>query len=110
MDATNLAQQILADMWEFGRLILIVVGGAFGWGSILNRSEEKKERARIQKNLILIMLGMTIPFIAAAFLNVQFANIIALMRVKPAWGMFTVLVGLVGVSASCNNCVQATSH
>jgi hypothetical protein len=37
---------------------------------------------------------MTSPFIAAVFLNLQSANVIALMQVKPAWGIFTGLVAL----------------
>ena len=94
MDASNLAQQILSDVWELGRLILIVIAVGSAWGVVLRRPGEQNERFRFQTLLILIMLGMIGPFIAAVFFNLQTANIIALMRVKPGWGMFTALVAL----------------
>jgi len=94
MDASNLAQQILSDVWELGRLILIVIAVGSAWGVVLRRPGEQNERFRFQTLLILIMLGMIGPFIAAVFFNLQTANIIALMRIKPAWGIFIGLVAL----------------
>jgi hypothetical protein len=94
MDASNLAQQILGDMWELGRPILIMIAVVSAWGSIYRRSEEQNERTRIQTLLVLVMLGMIGPFAAAVFFNLQSANLITLMRIKPAWGIFTALVAL----------------
>ena len=94
MDASNLARQILTDMWELGRVVLIEVAVAFAWGVTLSRSEEPNERFRFQEVLILIMLGMSGSFAAAVFFNLQSANLIALMRINPAWGFFTGLTAL----------------
>ena len=95
MDASNLARQILADLWELGRVVLIEGAIAFVWGSILKRSEEASERWHFQALLILIMLGITGPFAAAVFFNVEAGNIITLMKIKHAWAIFSGLVALV---------------
>ena len=95
MDASNLAQQILTDLWEVGRVVLIGGAVAFIWSSILKRSEEASERWHFQILLILIMLGITGPFAAAVFFNMEACNLITLMKIKPAWGIFTGLVALV---------------
>jgi len=95
MDASNLAQQILTDLWEVGRVVLIGGAVAFIWSSILKRSEEASERWHFQILLILIMLGITGPFAAAVFFNMEAGNLITLMKIKPAWGILTGLVALV---------------
>ena len=69
MDASNLAQQILTDLWEVGRVVLIEGAVAFVWSSTLKRSEEASERWHFQTLLILIMLGISGPFAAAVFFN-----------------------------------------
>jgi hypothetical protein len=94
MDASNLAQQILTDLWEVGRVVLIGGAVAFIWSSILKRSEAS-ERWHFQTLLILINLGITGPFAAAVFFNMEAGNLITLMKIKPAWGVFTGLVALV---------------
>ncbi len=93
MDASNLAQQILTDLWEVGRVVLIEGAVAFVWSSTLKRSEEA--RWHFQTLLILIMLGISGPFAAAVFFNMEAGNLITLMKIKPAWGIFTGLVALV---------------
>ncbi len=94
MHASNLARQLLTDAWELGRLILVTIAVGSAWGAIVKRSEEQNERFRYQTLLVLIMLGIMGPFIAAVFFDLQTANIIALMRIKRGWGIFTGLVAL----------------
>jgi hypothetical protein len=92
MNASNLAQQILTDMWELGRVVLITAVGTATWGVFLRRFEDKNEQQSFQVGLLLITLGVVGGFALLVFLNVQSGNIVALMQLKPAWGLFTGLV------------------
>ena len=94
MNASELARQILTDMWEVGRVVLITAFGAASWGAFLKRYESKSEHRSFQVRLFFITLVPVGGFSLLAFLNVSTGNIIALMYVKPAWGTFTGLVAL----------------
>lgn len=94
MNASTVAQNILGDMWEYGRLILIAGVVGLAWGSLLKRTEAPNEQNHFQVRLVLIVLGMVGPFVLFSFLNVEAGNIITLIYVKPAWGIFTCLVAL----------------
>ena len=92
MSISDLAKQILSDMWAYGRLVLIIIGVMAAWGFIISRSEDDRENT--QASLILIALATVGVFILFSFLNLQAGNIVALMHIKPAWGMFTSGVAL----------------
>jgi hypothetical protein len=89
MSIPDLARQILSDMWEYGRLVLILVGVMAAWGFIISRFEDDREQSNTQGGLVLIALGTVGVFVLFSFLNVQAENILTLMRVSPAWGSFT---------------------
>jgi hypothetical protein len=94
MDISNLARQILADMWEYGRIVLIIGFVAIVWGVLLGRYEDENERPPFQLGLLLIALGIVGGFALFSFLNVEAGNLIVLMRARPAWGIFTGFVAL----------------
>ncbi len=89
MSVPELASQILSDMWEYGRLVLILVATMAAWGFIISRFEDDPEQSNTQGGLVLIGLGTAGVFVLFSFLNVQAGNIFALMRDSPAWGVFT---------------------
>ena len=94
MSAHDLARQILSDMWEYGRLVLILVFVTVAWGFVINLFDNDREQSNTQRVLISICLGSVGFFILFSFVNVQAGNIIALMQICPAWGIFTSIVAL----------------
>jgi hypothetical protein len=88
MSASQLASQILTDMWEYGRLVLIVVAVAAVSGFIIDHKNDH-EGSNATGGMVLIGLCTVGAFTLFSFLNVQGANILALMRDSPAWGTFT---------------------
>lgn len=96
--ASIIARQILSDMWEYGRILLIVVIAMAGWGVVLGRLEGEDDRVTTPSGLILIGLGIVGSFVTLSFLNVQASNIVALVKVKPVWGALTCLVALLVIT------------
>jgi len=94
MDSSTLAKEILADGWEYGRLVLIAGIASAVWGVLLSRWGEEGDRSSFQFGLIRIVLVVTGGFCLFSFLNAQLENIIVLGRVEPAWGIFTALVAV----------------
>lgn len=88
MSVPELASQILADMWEYGRVVLILVAFMAVYGFIISR-KQAKEQSNAQGGLVLIALATVGVFALFSFLNVQAGNIFALMRDSPTWGVFT---------------------
>jgi len=99
MSVPELARQILSDMWEYGRLVLILVVVMAAWGFMISRFEDDREQSNTQGGLVLIALGTVGVFALFSFLNVQAENILALIRVSRAWGCFTSAVVLSAVVA-----------
>jgi Na+/H+-translocating membrane pyrophosphatase len=98
VSASDIARQILSAMWEYGRLILIIVVVLAVWGTFLDRFEDENERSGITGAHVRIGLAIVGTFVLFSFLNVATANIIILMRVRPAWGLFTCLVAILVAS------------
>ena len=94
MHSSDLARQILADMWEFGRILLIVGCVSVMWGGWIARYEGDNERRSLQGGLLCFALGTVGSFVLFSFLNVEFGNLVSLMHASPAWGSFTGLVAL----------------
>jgi hypothetical protein len=91
MSVSRIASQILADMWEYGRVVLILVAFMAVYGFIISR-KHAQEQSNAQGRLILIAFSTVGVFALLSFLNVQGGNILALMRDSPAWGIFTIAV------------------
>ncbi|MBW4028719.1 MAG: hypothetical protein HIU93_15190 [Acidobacteria bacterium] len=88
MSVSKLASEILADMWEYGRVVLILVVFMALYGFIISK-KHAQEKSNAQGGLVLIALGTVGIFALFSFLNVQGGNILALMKESPMWGVFT---------------------
>jgi hypothetical protein len=99
MSVSGLASQILADMWEYGRVVLILVAFMAVYGFIISR-KHAQEQSNAPGGLVLIALGTVGVFALFSFLNVQGGNILALMKGSPAWGVFTSTVVFLVVAVS----------
>jgi hypothetical protein len=99
MNVPNLASQVLADIWEYGRVVMILVAFMAVYGFIIGK-KHAQEQSNAQGGLVLIALGTVGVFALFSFLNVQGGNLLALMKDSPAWGFFTsaVVLSLVVVS------------
>jgi acyl-coenzyme A thioesterase PaaI-like protein len=99
MNVPNLASQILADIWEYGRVVMILVAFMAVYGFIIDK-KHVQEQSNAQGGLILIALGTVGVFALFSFLNVQGGNLLALMKDSPVWGFFTsaVVLSLVVIS------------
>lgn len=95
MNVPDVARQVLVDMWEYGRIVLIVGFVAIVWGIFLGRSEDENERPPLQLGLLLIGVGLVGGFALFSFLNVESSNLAILIRARPAWGGFTGFIVLV---------------
>jgi hypothetical protein len=90
MNIHDLSGKILSDMWEYGRLVLILVGFLAAYGFVISRRNDEQERTNVPGELVLIGLSTVGIFVLFSFLNVQASNIIALMRAAPSWGCFSI--------------------
>ena len=90
MNIHDIAGKILSDMWEYGRLVLILAAILAVYGVVISQRPDEEERASIPLGLVLIGLCTVGVFVLFSFLNIQASNIIALMRAAPLWGCFTV--------------------
>lgn len=99
MSISRLASQILADAWGYGRVVLILVAFMAVYGFIIDK-KHAQEQSNAQGGLILIALGAIGVFALFSFLNVEGANVLALMRHSPAWGTFTSVVVFITVVVS----------
>ena len=45
MNAAHLASQIISDLWEYGRLVIILVVAMSAWGFIIGRFEDDRDGA-----------------------------------------------------------------
>jgi hypothetical protein len=99
MNASFLAQEIWADLWEFGRVLLIMVCG-LGWQSFRFGRLRDREELFDSANVILIGLCSVGVFCIFLFLNIQMSNILKLIKVAPLWGAFSSVsfVGIVAIS------------
>ena len=100
VDAPGIARQILSDMWEYGRVVLILVLVTAAWGFVISRTEDDREQPNIPGILVLIGLGSVGSFCLFSFLNVEGSNITTLIQARPAWGIFTSLVTLLVISVT----------
>jgi hypothetical protein len=100
VDVPGIARQILSDMWEYGRIVLIIVLVLAAWGFVIGRTEDDREQSNTQGGLVLIGLGSIGIFALFSFLNVRGSNIITLIQARPAWGIFTSFVTLLVISAA----------
>jgi hypothetical protein len=98
VNAPGIARQILSVMWEYGRVVLILVLVTAAWGFAISRSEDDREQSNTQGILVLIGLGSVGSFCLFAFLNIEGSNIATLIQARPAWGIFTSLVTLLLIS------------
>ena len=103
MNAIDLAQEIWGDLWEFGRVLLIVLCG-LGWQSFRSGRLSNREELSDLGKVILIGLCSTGAFGVFCFLNIQMSNILKLMKLVPLWGTFSgfsllALVAAVGLIA-----------
>jgi hypothetical protein len=88
-DASDLASQILFDMWEYGRLVLILVIAGAAHGYWTSKSDNDSDRSKIPFRLVMFALSTVGVFVLFAFVNRDAADIIALMKIAPAWGSLT---------------------
>jgi len=88
MNAIDLAQEIWGDLWEFGRVLLIVLCG-LGWQSFRSGRLSNREELSDLGKVIIIALCSTGAFCVFCFLNIQMNNILKLTKVAPLWGTFS---------------------
>ncbi len=100
VDVPGIARQILSDMWEYGRLVLMLVFVLAAYGFVISRTEDDREQSNTQGILVLIGLGTVGSFILFSFLNIEGSNIITLIQARPAWGIFTSLMTLSVISVA----------
>jgi uncharacterized membrane protein len=103
VNVSNLASQILADMWEYGRVVLILVAFMAIYGFIISKKHDQ-ERSNAPGGLVLIAVCTVGVFALFSSLNVQGANILDLIKDRPSWGIFTIaavalLVVVSGITA-----------
>ena len=84
----NLAHEIWGDLWEFGRVLLIMVCG-LGWQSFRSGRLSNREELSDLGKVVLIALCSTGAFCVFCFLNVSMSNILELAKVAPLWGTFS---------------------
>ena len=92
MDSSSVAREVLGDMWEYGRIVLISLMGATYASMVSSRRATKGDRSQFifgQVRSVLVIIG---TFALFAFWNLQFGNIVTLIYAETAWGAFTVFV------------------
>lgn len=95
MDIAEIARKVLVDLWEYGRVVLIVVSVVAIWGLFLRRFAEEGDEDHSQTfGLLRIALTIVGGFAALSFLNLQLGNMLVIARANPAWGALTLSVVL----------------
>ena len=90
MNASALAQEIWGDLWEFGRVTLILMFGLL-WGWFVRNRAGSDEGAPGLVGILLIAACSVGALILFVFLNIEMGNILRLARIAPLWGAFSVL-------------------
>ena len=87
MGAAYLAHAIAADLWEFGRIVLILFG-ACCWNWLLWRGRSNSSASSLA-GLLLIATDSVGAFCLFSFLNIQMKNIRSLAHFAPLWAGFS---------------------
>jgi hypothetical protein len=98
MNASALAHEIWGDLWEFGRIALILMCGLL-WGWFVRNRMGNDEGPSGLVGVLLIAACSVGAFGLFVFLNIQIGDILRLARTAPLWGAFSAL-SLMAVVAS----------